>query len=391
MITVLIYMALAVLTVFLAITLYNYLTAPMLRDVPPPQNPQQYASNPLVSVLIPARNEAANIGNCLAGLLAQNYKNMEIIVLDDHSEDKTAEIVQEFAKHYPQIHLIQGRPLPPDWTGKNWACQQLSAAARGIIYIFTDADNTHAPNAVENTVRWMQRYDLSMLSAFPQQQTQTMPEQLAVPVVDMFVYAGLPLWLTYISPYPSLAAANGQWIAFTRQAYIELGGHLSVRQHVVEDVELSRATKSRGLRMITTAGTDTVFCRMYNSFDSVWTGFTKNLFGLVGYSSIGFFALLTLLLVACILPYCTVWFADYRWISLGAIVLNLLLRLLISLKYKHPLLVSVLLHPVSIGFVIAIGINSFIRVKQGRIEWKNRSINTSALLKDISFEELQKS
>ncbi len=389
MITVLLYMALAVLTVFFAITLYNFFTAPMLRDVPPPANDQQYASSPLVSVLIPARNEALNIGNCLAGLLAQNYKNLEIIVLDDHSDDKTAEIVQEFAKHYPQIRLVQGRPLPPEWTGKNWACQQLSAAARGIIYVFTDADNTHSPNAVENTVRWMQRYDLSMLSAFPQQQTQTMPEQLSVPVVDMFVYAGLPLWLTYTSTYPSLAAANGQWIAFTRQAYIELGGHLSVRSHVVEDVELSRATKQRGLRMLTTAGTDTVFCRMYKSFDEVWNGFTKNLFGLVGYNSIGFFALMTMLFLVCVLPYFTVWFADFRWISLGAIVLNVALRLAISVKYKHPVLASTLLHPFSVGFVIAIGINSFIRVKQGKIEWKNRAIDTSALMKGISLGEQQ--
>ena len=99
MITVLIYMALAVLTVFLAITVYNFITAPMLRDVPPPANEQQYASNPFVSVLVPARNEAANIGNCLAGLLAQSYKSMVNIVLDGRSEDMTTVIVQEFAKH----------------------------------------------------------------------------------------------------------------------------------------------------------------------------------------------------------------------------------------------------------------------------------------------------
>ncbi|MCS6807305.1 MAG: glycosyltransferase family 2 protein [Bacteroidota bacterium] len=380
-------MALAIITVFFVITIYNALTAPMLCNVPAPQYPEQYASNPLVSVLIPARNEATTIANCLAGLLGQTYKNLEIIVLDDYSEDKTAEIVREFAQHYPQVRLISGRPLPTGWTGKNWACQQLSAAARGAIYIFTDADNTHAPNAVENTVRWMQRYDLSMLSAFPQQQTETLPEQLSVPVVDMFVYAALPLWLTYVLPYPSLSAANGQWIAFTRQAYVELGGHLSVRQHIVEDIELSRATKVHGLRMITAAGTNLVFCRMYHSFDQVWTGFTKNLFGLVGYSTVGFFSLLVVLFTACILPYCTVWFGEYRWISLGIIVSNLLLRLIIAVKYKHPLFASVVLHPISIGFIIAIGINSYIRVKRGKIEWKSRTIDTTGLLKGLQLEE----
>jgi chlorobactene glucosyltransferase len=388
MITVLIYIALAALTVFLAIAIYNIVTAPMLREIPAPSHDRQYNSNPFVSVLIPARNEAATIANCLAGLLAQTYKQMEIIVLDDHSDDKTAEIVAEFAQYYPQVRLISGRPLPPEWTGKNWACQQLSAAARGLIYIFTDADTTHAPDAVENTVRRMQRYDLSMLSAFPEQQTVSLPEQLAVPVVDMFVYAGLPLWLTYALAYPSLAAANGQWIAFSRQAYIELGGHLSVRKHVVEDVELSRATKQRGLRMMTTAGTGAVFCRMYKNFDEVWNGFTKNLFGIVGYNPIGLFTLIALLFVACILPYFTVWFAEFRWISLGAIVLNMALRLALSLRYNHPVPASVLLHPVGVGLVIAIALNSFIRVKQGKIEWKNRVIDTSSLLKTISLQDL---
>ena len=387
MLTVLLYMALAVLTVFVGIALYNFLTAPMLRTIPKPTARNEYASTPRVSVLVPARNEEANIANCLQGLAAQTYAQLEIIVLDDHSDDRTAEIVQQFAEQFPHIRLIQGRPLPPEWTGKNWACQQLSSAATGTILIFTDADNTHAPNAVENTVRWMQRYDLSMISTFPEQRTATLPEQLAVPIVDTFVYAGLPLWLTYHSPFPSLAAANGQWIAFTRQAYIELGGHLSVRKHVVEDVELSRAVKERGFRMLTTAGTDTVFCRMYSSFDGVWNGFTKNLFGLVGYNTVGFAALLGMLFVACILPYLTVWFGEYRWISLGAIVLNVLLRLIVSIKYKHPILPSVLLHPVGIGFVIGIGLNSLRNVKRGNIQWKNRTIDTTALLKSVSLEE----
>jgi chlorobactene glucosyltransferase len=390
MITVLMYMALAILTVFFAITLYNFFTAPMLNEVPVPATPTQYALSPHVAVLIPARNEAANIGNCLAGLAAQTYSNIEILVLDDYSDDATAEIVQDYAARFPYIRLIPGRPLPPEWTGKNWACQQLSAAAHPLstIFIFTDADTTHSSVAVENTVRRMQRYELSMLSAFPQQITETLPEQLAVPVVDMFVYAGLPLWLTYASAYPSLAAANGQWIAFTRQAYTELGGHLSVRKHIVEDVELSRATKQRGLRMMTNAGTDVVFCRMYHSFDEVWQGFTKNLFGLVGYNPIGFFALLAMLFIACIVPYFTVWFQEYRLVSIVAIVLNLALRTVIAIKYKHPIVASVILHPLAVGFLIGIGINSFRQVKRGSIQWKNRAINTSELMKNISLEDI---
>ena len=365
----LIIISIALLAVILAVTLFNIVTAPMLKKSISLQD------RPRVSVLIPARNEEANIGACIEGFLAQKYDNFEIHVLDDQSTDRTCEIVEAFAARHPEVRAIRGASLPSGWMGKNWACHQLSQGAEGEILIFTDADNRPAPNAIVNTVAYMQKFELGLLSAFPEKVTETLAEKLVVPVVDMFVYAGLPLWLTYFSRFPSLAAASGLWIAFTRDAYQQIGGHQAVSSQIVEDVELSRLAKKKGIKILTSAGTRVVSCRMYHSFGEVWNGFSKNLFGLVRYKAIPFFVLTLALFTMCVLPYITVWFASLMKLSLIAIFMNITVRAVLALKYKHPFFTSVVLHPMGILFTLLIGINSFYQVKRGRLQWKGRQID----------------
>ena len=241
--------------------------------------------------------------------------------------------------------------------------------------IFTDADNRPAPNAIVNTVAYMQTLELGLLSAFPEKITVTLAEKLVVPVVDMFVYAGLPLWLTYFSRFPSLAAASGLWIAFTREAYQQVGGHQAVSNQIVEDVELSRLAKKKGIRILTSAGTRVVSCRMYHSFSEVWGGFSKNLFGLVRYKTLPFFILMLGLFIMCALPYITVGFAPLRAPSIIAITMNIALRMVLALKYRHPFWTSVILHPFGVLLTLLIGINSFFQVRRGRPQWKGRQIN----------------
>lgn len=363
------FISIALLAVVLAVALFNAATAPMLKKSIGLQN------RPRVSVLIPARNEEANIGTCIEGFLSQNYDNFKILVLDDHSTDRTEAIIEKFSEQHPEVQAIRGKPLPAGWLGKNWACHQLSQYANGEILIFTDADNCPAPNAIMNTVAYMQKLELGLLSAFPEKMTRTLPEKLVVPVVDMFVYAGLPLWLTYFSRFPSLAAASGLWLAFTRNAYQQVGGHQTVSNQIVEDVELSRLAKKNGIRILTLAGTRVVSCRMYHSFSEVWGGFSKNLFGLVRYKTIPFFILTLSLFTACVLPYITVWFASLRELSLIAIVMNVAMRMVLALKYRHPFFTSVILHPFGVLLTLLIGINSFFQVRRGRLQWKGRQIN----------------
>ena len=363
------FVAIGLLAIVLTVTLFNAVTAPMLK------NAGGCRHCPRVSVLIPARNEEANIGACIEGFLVQKYDNFEICVLDDQSTDRTGAIIEAFCEQHPEVRAMRGASLPSGWMGKNWACHQLSQHADGEILIFTDADNRPAPNAIVNTVAYMQKFELGLLSAFPEKVTLTLTEKLVVPVVDMFVYAGLPLWLTYVSRFPSLAAASGLWIAFTRNAYRQIGGHQAVSNQIVEDVELSRLAKQSGIKILTSAGTRVVCCRMYASFSEVWHGFSKNLFGLVRYKTVPFFVITLALFTMCVLPYITVWFASLTQLSLVAISMNITMRAVLALKYRHPFLTSVVLHPFGVLFTLLIGVNSLYQVKRGRLEWKGRQID----------------
>ncbi len=365
---IILFLAMGILLMVLITTLFNFFTAPRIARA------SQLKSTPKVSILIPARNEEHNIGKCLEGLLKQDYLNFEIIVLNDHSEDNTAQVIKKNKDRDNRIKYIEGKDLPAGWTGKNWACHQLSEMATGEIFIFTDADNRHAPFAIKNTVARMHKLNLGLISAFPQQWTVTLPEKLIVPIMDIFVYGTLPLWLTYYLPFPSMAAANGQWIAFTKEAYQKLDGHKAVKNELVEDTILARLAKTKKIKILTTAGTDAVFCRMYQNANEIWHGFSKNFYGLAGYNNVVFFGIIFAMLLAFVSPYFLWIFSSLTIFALTAIGMNMLVRILISIKYKHPFWLSVLLHPIAMIYAVIIGLNSFLSINRGKIHWKGREI-----------------
>ncbi|MBN1780042.1 glycosyltransferase [bacterium] len=364
---ILLYFIIASLLIVFSVTLFNALSAPMLIRGPIPEKP------PFVSLCVPARNEAENIEGCLASLLRQDYRDYEILVLDDESRDSTLQIIRAMARRHPRIRPFEGRPLPPGWTGKNWACHQLSCKARGDLLIFTDADNRHAPLAVAKTAGWMEKYNLDLFSAFPQQKMEPLSEKLVVPTVYMTVYSYLPLWLTYLLPFPSLAAANGQWLAFRRTAYEQLHAHKAAAKEPVEDTWLARHAKRNGLKILTAAGTGAVTGRMYRSWREVREGFSKNLFGLMGYRSVPFLMLLAFMCLAYTGPYILVWIHPFQVISLLAILVNSLIRLTLILKYKDPP-VTLVLHPVAVLLTVWIGIRSMTQTRSGRLTWKDRTL-----------------
>ncbi len=355
------------LFVLLAVTVFNVLTAPMVKNGPLP------LKHPLVSVLIPARNEAARIGRALQTLKEQTYHPLEILVLDDGSTDGTGAVVDRFAAADPRIRGIVGEPPPPGWTGKNWACHCLSLEARGEFLIFTDADNFFNADAVAKTVGLLQKYRAALISAFPQQITFSFAEKLAVPVFDFFVYSLLPLWATYYIPFPSLAAANGQWLAFSRQGYDRIGGHDAVKSQIVEDTELARLAKRKGEKTLTAAGRDAVFGRMYSGGIEVFWGFSKNAFGLMGYRTLPFFIFIFMLFCMFILPYFLLPFPSFCRSALSAVLLGSAARLAAAVKFSQPIIVGTLLNPLSFAYVIAV--NSFLCNRRGYIMWKNRRVN----------------
>jgi chlorobactene glucosyltransferase len=363
------------------LTLINFAT---MRSLPTYGFQQRFTPEaPLVSILVPARNEASNIARCIRSLLNQDYPNFELLVLDDNSDDATASIVEMLSSptEDPQkrLRLIKGVDLPEGWLGKNFACHQLSQAARGDFLLFTDADTSHSVNAVSSAVAAMYIEDAQLTTFFPLQQTLMLGERLAVPLLQMYTYGLLPTFLVPRNPNPAFSAANGQFMLFNRGAYEHIGGHQAVRGVVLEDVVLGRRIKQAGFKLLLPDGRDSMTCRMYRSNSEVWRGFSKNFFAFFNFE-LGWLTLFLLLnFLVFIGPLFFLFFgfltkqpasAEWLWLPLAQIALGAILRLLHSSRYNF-ILVDLLLQPVSIIYMTAIALNS-VRWKSEATEWKGR-------------------
>jgi glycosyltransferase involved in cell wall biosynthesis len=347
------------------VVVYNYFTAPILKD-----NPFAISQSDLVSVLIPSRNEEKNIGLCLNFILAQDYKNLEVLVLDDQSTDRTNEIVKSFSEKHKNIFCFDGEPLPQIWTGKNWACHQLSQKAKGKYLLFIDADVELAENAINSALKIMSDTKSKMLSVFPTQKINSFSEWLIVPLMNWLLLSFLPLKQVYKSNSNSFIAANGQFILWDRETYFYVGGHKQVANAVVEDMELARKTKLNN-KIITLLGGEVVYCRMYNSFFGAFRGFSKNFYP--GFNlNPGFFIgfVLLLFLVFGVSSLFALLYSNYLII----IMLIVISRILISQISNQNVFLNVLLHPIQMIFMVIIGINSIFSTKFGFAAWKGRKL-----------------
>ena len=356
-----------------------------LRPVPPP--PLEEA--PLVSILVPARNEARNIEPCVSSLLAQDYPNFELIVLDDNSEDGTGEIVRRLGlTGEGNRRVIGGSPLPAGWTGKGWACHQLSLAANGHYLFFTDADTAHAPGTVSASVAAGRAYRADLLSAWPRLLTETWGEKLIIPMIVLLGMVVYPHWLvillqripTVAARLPerarrTLGAANGQFIFFKRAAYDYIGGHAALRDHLVEDVALGRAIATRmgeGMRLLNCESLQFSTCRMYQSFPEVWEGFTKNVRAAFENSLASFLFIGTTQACGFLLPFVFVFFGGPALpVVLAQIAVIYLIRVVVTLRFQTSWL-SCVFHPVSQALGLAIGLNSWLRLSTSGVKWKGR-------------------
>jgi len=375
------------LLLILANVLANLRVFTGLRRAEPPNDP------PLVSILVPARNEERSIEDCVGSLLQQDYPNCEVIVLDDHSDDATGAIVEglfaEAVRARPNltVRLLRGQPLPEGWTGKNWACHQLSQAARGEFFFFTDADTAHAPGTVTAAVAFAQKNRAGLVSAWPRLLTNTPGEKLIVPVIVLIGMSFCPLWLQqWIQQRPErakgrdvrgLGVANGQFMFFSRRAYARIGGHEAVRAHVVEDVTLGReiaALMPERERLFNCEALDFSTVRMYRSFAETWEGFTKNMRAVFDDRGLAFW------LFGCFQAACFFWPfvaillvpASLRWVVWMQIGLILFIRFLLAARFRTSWL-GALFHPLGVLLMMLIGLNSW-RLSHGRgVVWKGRT------------------
>lgn len=348
-------------------------------------------SAPFVSVLVPARNEERSIGACLESLVAQDYRNVEIIVLDDGSEDRTASIARSYAERCATVRIAKGAPLPDGWFGKAYACDQLASLACGDLLIFTDADTVHTPTMVRAVVGAVAA-GADVVTAFPEQEIGGWSEALIVPFMFFTIWTMLPVGRVWSDPSPRVVAANGQLLAFTRAAYDRIGGHRAVRASVLDDMELARRAKRLGLRLRLADGVGTVRTRMYRSAGEVWRGFSKNAYALTGASpgiAVGFAALLTLLYLVpsgVLVAGLVMGRSGWTWRVLPAIlVLAMLVQNgIVARRTRRPFWQPVV-HPLCVVAFLLILANSVRWHARGATVWKGRAYPTmSADVSDAS-------
>jgi cellulose synthase/poly-beta-1,6-N-acetylglucosamine synthase-like glycosyltransferase len=234
--------------------------------------PQTEASRPVVTVIVPARNEEDCLGRCLKSLVTQIEIAFEIIVVDDHSTDATRAI----ATSYAEVRVIGAGPLPSGWTGKCNAVTWGAREARGRWLLFTDADTVHKPGSLARSVQEAEERGVALLSYSPEQEVQSFVEKAVMPVIFAELAARYkPAEVS--DPQSDAAAANGQYVLISREAYDAVGGHAAIAGSLLEDVELARAVKRSGRKIFFRLGADQVRTRMYRTTPQLIEGWTKNL------------------------------------------------------------------------------------------------------------------
>jgi chlorobactene glucosyltransferase len=256
--------------------LLPFLTLPRLTSRTPNLSDAPVAGGELVSVIVPARNEAATIRTLLSSLLATRYHPVEILVVDDRSTDDTAAVISTFSD--PRLRLIRGDELPQGWYGKPWACYQGFRAARGSLLLFTDADTHHHPELLGRAVGALSQQGAGLVTVSPLQRCVTFWERVVMPQI-WFLLA-----LRYHPPAVNRGRqerdviANGQFILTTRQAYEAAGTHKVVSQEVAEDLALAQAYLRRGLKLHFAFAERLMETRMYQNLAQLIEGWSKNIY-----------------------------------------------------------------------------------------------------------------
>lgn len=345
-----------------------------------------------VAVLIPARNEEANITAAVRSVLGQDPHRLgqvtSVLVYDDNSTDRTAELVEKLAEEDVRVRLIRGGPLPPGWIGKPHACQRLFEASQAEFLLFLDADVRLKPTGLPVLGHFAKKGRADVVSAVPQQEMGSFFERLILPLLHLTYMAWLPLFLVGYGRSPSTVAANGQILFLPRKVLSDLGGFAPVRHEVVDDVAFVRLAKQAGYRVKFSDGFSVATCRMYRGPSHVWAGFSKNLFEGLGGSVVSWAVAIGLYLGAFVVPY-VVFFAYFaqgvvHLPSLLGVGVNLVLRFFLALRFRHPLS-GVLLHPIAVLALVSIATNSLLWVRKNQIRWAGRSYQSRAVRKKLGL------
>ena len=340
---------------------------------------QQVLPGPRVSVLVPARNEAASIAACIRSLLAQEYTDMEVLVLDDESTDGTGDQLDALRELAPQLEIMHSREDPPSgWNGKSYACWRLANLARGDWLLFTDADTVHSVTSIRQGLAFALAHNAELVSVLPRQHTVTWSERLIVSfILDFLPLIGLDLRAVWRGT-SRRAGANGQYLLVHAASYQAVGGHASIRGSLVDDFALAERFKSHGFTVLLVDGTDMLSCHMYTSFREVWNGFSKNLLGALVSPREQTHALWQAPLFAwgyaClfVIPFWRLVRGPRRWLAAFEVAWLSVLRG-IATHHLRRSLSEIITTPLAAWAVMAIGLSALYRRLVGReISWKGR-------------------
>lgn len=344
---------------------------------PPPEVPLTGRRREQVSVLIPARDEAAGIGDCVRAALRSQDVQLEVVVLDDHSSDATAEIVRSIANDDPRVRLLTGQLLPADWNGKQFACYQLAQAAKYNRLVFIDADVQLSSDALRRLIAYQNTHDVALLSAFPHQLTVTWLEKWLIPLMHFILLGFLPIARMRQSRQRAYAAGCGQLFVTRRADYQQAGTHAAIRASRHDGLKLPAAYRDAGLSTDVVDGTPLAACRMYRSAGEVLRGLLKNASeGIASPQLIVPFT--SILLGGALLPWCALAAAvtlgdpPAGAVAVVALVVAHLPRALAARQFQQSWQ-GVLFHTPAVVLFIALQWIAFLNRLTGRsVAWRGR-------------------
>ena len=332
-----------------------------------------------VSILVPARDEEERIGQCLESLMSDPYQNLEVVVLDDNSTDKTAKIVLRCASKDNRIRLIKGDKLPSGWIGKHWASHQLSEAAAGAYLLFIDADTILARGTVKSSLYEVHARNADLLTAIPKRSAQCMAERLMFPFIDWAVYCWIPIRVAHRAKNAYLSATFGQFMFFNKQSYKAIGGHEAVKDNIIDDFELGRMTKRSGLTWVLMDGSEVVESLPYGGDLDALRGVSRSVFPALNYHFSILMVFSVVILALGFLPLLTLAEAAisdqneraFMVTSLTSILLMGFSWFLVCRRFNHNILM-VPLFPISIVVMVIVAYYSMFANAFKFASWKDR-------------------
>jgi cellulose synthase/poly-beta-1,6-N-acetylglucosamine synthase-like glycosyltransferase len=335
---------------------------------------------PMVSVLIPARDEAAAIAASLTGILASTGIPFEVVVMDDCSTDETAKIVQSVARIEMRVRLEHAPPLTVGWNGKQHACWELAHVAKGELLCFVDADVRLAPEALERMAAFLVQGDAALVSGFPREITVTWMEWLLLPLIHFVLLGFLPITKMRKGTDPAFAAGCGQFMMVQREAYFASGGHAAIRRTMHDGLLLPKLLRQHGYRTDLADLTALATCRMYSNARQVWQGLAKNATEGIA-APVRILPISLLVILGQVMPFAM---AAWLWLRGGvsvAVTVYVLVaiagawlpRALAAARFKQDWR-GALLHPVGIVMLLAVQWYALGRkLLGGAVSWKERS------------------